>query len=830
MKEIIEKYKKHIQQFGLSDELFKWEILAKYKGRPSIESDKFVEEFKSIDFKNLLFYNAIAVRNHLLRDKSEEYRKCFEILFDESKPLRERIAEFDKAVLEVYRTLISHLGHHHDERTIATFLTFYNPDRYTFYKDSFYRKYCLHLGIKPMKKGNKYVHYMELVNKFINEYIKPNTELIDIFKSKLPPDDYSDPNYLILAQDILYRTFDKNIGSDKAFWRIGTSDDTKSYWNEMYESGHVGIGWSEIGNLSDNNVSSKKDLEILLKGHFQYDNKTLSRKAGEIYNFYNEIKNGDIIVAQNGYEVLGVGIVTDEYFYDSTYQFAHRRPVNWIITNCDLTNKEGNLTTVFCLKDFHFLNKINQLINDIQPKAESQSTMNPTLNQILFGPPGTGKTYNSIKIAVKIANPTFSEMQWEDIKEEFDSLVDSGQIVFTTFHQSMSYEDFIEGIKPITDDESGNVTYEVQKGFFRQICDEARRNYQLSHTTISKTQKVDFDTLWGAFIEEITDKIESNEEFKLTTLTKKTFKVSSISDRGNINVIPLDNGRREYIVSYQRAKKLYEAFPDLNNVSNIDKEFRSIIGGSNTTSYWSVISYLQNNINIPFNLPIETPKNYVIVIDEINRGNVSQIFGELITLIEEDKRENKKEALKVMLPYSKEKFSVPQNLYIIGTMNTADRSVEALDTALRRRFSFVEMPPKYDLEELNYVVTDDIKATDILTKINLRLEKLLDKDHLIGHSFFICKEGETPLEKVRETFYKNIIPLLQEYFYGDYGKIGLVLGKGFVRKKDSSEQSVFAEFEGYESNFDDRTIYEIVDYSTNNETDAFMNALTILMK
>ncbi len=828
MKDLITKYQKHIQQFGLSDELFKWELLAKYQGKPSLDRGDFVEDFKSIDFKNLLFYNAVSVRNHLLREEAENYRKCFEILFDESKPLSERITEFDKAVLEVYRTLINHLGHHHDERTIATFLTFYNPDKYTFYKDSFYRKYCLHLGIKPMKKGNKYVHYMELVNKFINEYIKPNTELIDIFKSKLPHDVYSDPNYLILAQDILYRTFDKNIGSDKTFWRIGTSDDTKSYWKEMYESGHVGIGWSEIGNLSENNVSTKKDIEILLKDHFQYDNKTLSRKAGEIYNFYNEIKNGDIIVAQNGYEVLGVGIVTDEYFYDSTYQFAHRRPVNWIITNCDLTNKEGNLTTVFCLKDFHFLNTINQLINDIQPKSGSQSTMNPTLNQILFGPPGTGKTYNSIKKAVKIANPKFAETQWKDIKEEFDRLVESGQVVFTTFHQSMNYEDFIEGIKPVTDDENGTVTYEVQKGIFKLISEDAQKNHQLSNEKTSKLIKTDFDTLWGILIEQISTTLESGKVFELPTLTNKAFEAISISDKGNLKVRPLDNGQREYIVSYRRTKKLFEAFPSLSEISNIDREFRNIIGGANSTSYWSVLNYLQKNTNIKPTITNEEPKNFVIVIDEINRGNISQVFGELITLIEEDKREGKSEALKITLPYSKEKFSVPSNLYIIGTMNTADRSVEALDTALRRRFSFEEMPPKYDLEELNYTVTENIKATDILAKINLRLEKLLDKDHLIGHSFFICKEGEMPLEKVKETFYKNIIPLLQEYFYGDYGKIGLILGKGFVRKKDSSEQSVFAEFEEYDSNFSERNIFEIIDYRKD-ENNTFENALKTLM-
>ena len=139
---------------------------------------------------------------------------------------------------------------------------------------------------------------------------------------------------------------------------------------------------------------------------------------------------------------------------------------------------------------------------------------------------------------------------------------------------------------------------------------------------------------------------------------------------------------------------------------------------------------------------------------------MSQIFGELITLIEEDKRLGKDEALEVTLPYSKEKFGVPPNLYIIGTMNTADRSVEALDTALRRRFCFEEMPPLYELDGLKYKVSE-YDASDILKTINTRIEKLIDKDHTIGHSYFLNENNES----IVEAFYKNIIPLLQEYFF-----------------------------------------------------------------
>jgi 5-methylcytosine-specific restriction endonuclease McrBC GTP-binding regulatory subunit McrB len=262
-----------------------------------------------------------------------------------------------------------------------------------------------------------------------------------------------------------------------------------------------------------------------------------------------------------------------------------------------------------------------------------------------------------------------------------------------------------------------------------------------------------------------------------------------------------------------------------------------------------------------------------LIIDEINRGNVSSIFGELITLIESNKRKGEKETLEVILPYSKQPFTVPANLYIIGTMNTADRSVEALDAALRRRFSFVEMPSKPELVAPNRCfwellwkykgidwdneeykskekellellgasskIWDERKAIweqfktegknesqieqfsknefiginfeSILEKINLRIEKLLDKDHQIGHSYFMSVETTDDL---KSAFKNKIIPLLQEYFFGDYGKIGLVLGSGFVSvEKKTDSKKLFASFDdSYDaSDLAERVIYNIVD-------------------
>lgn len=295
------------------------------------------------------------------------------------------------------------------------------------------------------------------------------------------------------------------------------------------------------------------------------------------------------------------------------------------------------------------------------------------LNQILFGPPGTGKTYNTVNMALDIVCP-IEGSQWgkktrDAAIQEYQKMLDAGRIVFVTFHQSMSYEDFIEGIKPKTED--GKITYEVKDGIFKKLCEKAKDN----NTQITQ--------------------------------------------------------------------------------------------------------------------------NYVMIIDEINRGNVANIFGELISLIEDDKRLGASEELCAELPYSHTIFGVPKNVYIIGTMNTADRSVEALDSALRRRFTFKEMMPKSEL------VPEENNVRSIFKIINQRIEVLKDREHQIGHSYFMGVNSEEGLKAV---IYDKIIPLLQEYFYGDYEKIQLVLGEGFVKKDSASVK--FAGDKG--GDFEVSEVYRIV--------------------
>jgi 5-methylcytosine-specific restriction protein B len=227
-------------------------------------------------------------------------------------------------------------------------------------------------------------------------------------------------------------------------------------------------------------------------------------------------------------------------------------------------------------------------------------------------------------------------------------------------------------------------------------------------------------------------------------------------------------------------------------------------------SVTDVIRILNEN-NVGGVIAAESPKRYVFIIDEINRGNISKIFGELITLIEPTKRLGQPEAIKAKLPYSQEMFGVPDNVYIIGTMNTADRSIALIDTALRRRFNFVESQP--DLKVLEGIEVEGILVSELLSKINCRIEVLCDREHTIGHSYFLALKDNPTLNKLADIFACNIIPLLQEYFYEDYEKIRLVLGDShkdfddqFIHKKQNDYGELFG---GAEVDFDEIASYEI---------------------
>lgn len=394
------------------------------------------------------------------------------------------------------------------------------------------------------------------------------------------------------------------------------------------------------------------------------------------------------------------------------------------------------------------------------------------LNQILFGPPGTGKTYNTIYKALSILEPEIDYKEGktrEDAKAKFDEYVASGRIVFTTFHQSMSYEDFIEGIKPKLN--STNISYKIENGIFKNISESSLNKYYVPAYLLK-----------FCYNDIVLDVKKNN----IKTLSQKNGSKVTIIEKNN-SLYFQKNGQPAKIAFEKVIEVINYYGSDFSKVAPADIHKKFNDDGS---AIWAIANeVLRRAEEHEFEKKSEPTDNkpFVLIIDEINRGNVANIFGELITLIEDDKRTTKwddnegkyvdnPEGIKVKLPYSGDEFGVPGNLYIIGTMNTADRSVEALDSALRRRFTFEEMMP--DTSKISKDV-EKVNLQDLLATINKRIEVLKDREHQIGHSYFI---GVKSKQDIIDVIQKKVVPLLQEYFYGDYEKIMKVIGEGFVTK------------------------------------------------
>ncbi|HEF3507379.1 TPA: AAA family ATPase [Campylobacter jejuni] len=437
-------------------------------------------------------------------------------------------------------------------------------------------------------------------------------------------------------------------------------------------------------------------------------------------------------------------------------------------------------------------NYINNLSKDDFKIIKDYNMMknNTPLNQILYGPPGTGKTYHTIDRALeiilkeeKIQIP--SEDDRINRKKLFDEYVKNGQIVFTTFHQSYGYEEFIEGIKPRIDSEenSKEIKYEIKDGIFKELCEKALENR-------------DSIKNFNFYIDKLKEKakIDDNNPEKYFELPNTKYSIQYRNGKTfRIKFDDMSKNHKDYPVSIDNIEKLYKT-------SNIDEIYNSVY-------VRAILNYLKSQGLEDYKEKDEkTNLPYIIIIDEINRGNVSKIFGELITLIEPSKRIGEKEELKVILPYSKKEFGVPKNVYIIGTMNTADRSITSLDTALRRRFEFIEMMP--DVSKLS-MDCEGINLQELLKAINTRIEYLLDREKTIGHAFFIGVEN---LNDLKSIFQNKIIPLLQEYFYNDYALINAVLNDNGMIFEDKKDDKYLQKIKNLDSVNSERSIYNIASF------------------
>jgi len=397
--------------------------------------------------------------------------------------------------------------------------------------------------------------------------------------------------------------------------------------------------------------------------------------------------------------------------------------------------KVGNQGTNFTATKTEF-KTILSLINNTTAsnnKADMQAK-----NIILYGPPGTGKTYNSIDKAVEIASPErFNFNNHKVNKGVFDELRRNGQIEFVTFHQNYSYEDFVVGISP--DVTSGTLRFDKREGIFKQLAERAKQNWLASSD--KKEISIDFNIVFNTFFSKLIEEEVKEIEIPMKSKGYK-FKVTSIDiDEGRIKFTKQSGGTGHDLL-VKNLKAIYEGSLDYgveglgvyyNPLVEHLKEFAETLEPQNSTE--------------------EELKRFVLIIDEINRANISKVFGELITLLEDDKRLGEENELKITLPNGEKEFGVPPNLYIIGTMNTADKSIALIDIALRRRFEFVGYYPEYEM--LNE------EESLLLKKVNEAVFKeKKSADYLIGHAYFM--KGQT----IEIILQNKVVPLLMEYFSG----------------------------------------------------------------
>lgn len=604
-------------------------------------------------------------------------------------------------------------------------------------------------------------------------------------------------------------------------WFIRSKDG--EYVQDFLEKQVVGIGWLRE---SYEGKSREAIKNCLLKECPNEKQGTIDQWAGCCWRFACEIKVNDYVITNNNDGTLHIGKIIGEYEYSPDFykENPHIRSVKWIekIERKTLPAKiQSYLKSSLTVTSFDDSEAIKYLEEICKQNSNKEQDMTKIpLNQILYGPPGTGKTYNTVIKAMEIINPKLVQRdkdgnveKYNELKTEFDKLKQQGQIEFVTFHQSYSYEEFVEGIKP--DLENGKeLRYKLQNGIFKTICNNAKElletkvkyNFNKDNISVYKILIPDESLFayciendcvainWGNDIdisncdsqEEIIAKIPEDFESRKQCISQlNLFKLWIDNDLksgkdvivvipGSMNTIKgiakitgdyfynsdIENGHQQRKVDWIRKNINISS----DNIYNSKFVSPTITGMFNDKINWDTFLNLINNKNN------SKSSNAVLVIDEINRGDISKIFGELITLIEEDKRIGKEHQMTVTLPYSRETFGVPNNFYIIGTMNTADRSIALLDTALRRRFDFEEMMPKPELLRGKYIEGVDLEQ--LLTKINDRIKNEYDRDHQIGHSYLMEVENKEQLERA----YKNrILPLLNEYFYNDIDSVAKIL-------------------------------------------------------
>jgi len=568
------------------------------------------------------------------------------------------------------------------------------------------------------------------------------------------------------------------------------------YWDECKEKGIMVYGADQLPDLMT--YSDKESIEKDLN-KAKRNKKRATNDARAAWEFSRVIKLGDIVIVKHGRrKFLGYGIVSGEYRHDASRKtYRNVIPVEW--KKVGAWDKEGGgpivlktLTDITKYPDYVADLKNLLGIDNIPPGTELASMPR---NLILYGPPGTGKTWTLrndymkrfTESAATMTAETFttelvSDLAWWEVITMVMLELKSGKVSALMAHPLMKTR-----IQRANNRTPRAAIWAHLQMHTKTECAEVKYTKRYEPMLFSKDARSVWTIDSKLAHEEVPELVEKLNRYR-------TFKPGQGPEV------------KRYAFTTFHQSYSYEDF-----VEGIKPDLGEDV--TETLAYEIKPGVFKTMVQRAIADP---DHDYAIIIDEINRGNVANIFGELITLIEDDKRKDMPNELRATLPYSRLEFVVPRNLFIIGAMNTADRSVEALDTALRRRFTFVAVPPHPEWIKQPAGLAVDLQH--LLRVINARIEKLLDKDHCIGHSYFMGIADRTdPLNELRTVFATKIVPLLEEYFYGDPAKIGMVLGDRFVTR--NGESVSWGKGDWGLDEFEERHVYTICDPMELTESD-----------
>lgn len=789
---LIEKYIDILEENGEPNEAYKYLAINTFQQNWDLEAKDFHQMFRSSFSKvsNLLYQNSWGFIEKSTQLFPNEAREMFRNLYDESVEISQRIKTFqtesEKILPKVRQSLNrTNINTQQDERTISVYLAFRFPEKYMLYKADYYKNFCEQLNIKAKKSGERFLHLQELANQIIQENLLNDNNFINTYRKF-----YQKPNrgdkYLMI-QNVLYVVFRdaKDFNLLELFKKFDKKQLEEYY--DFLDSIVENFGFQEddkrlVFNADKNKIvftiGQRYIWNTATIGKDDYKFRTISEQqiSNNFVNFDGSptaylCKMNNISEAHKNKQSIFNSIENElNRAQISSYSKYNKKELEKMAFDIDFRNE--------------ILNQLEYQTTTEKPMENINSDKKIPLNQILFGAPGTGKTYalrNEYFPKYTISEKSISP---ESYFEEIVSGLTWWQTIALALLEvgTSKVNDILENrwvSKKAVLSESKNVRATIWGNLqFHTIIESKTVNYTQRQTPyiFDKTKDKKWELLENELKEqapEIYDILDSVNNFK-----------------------PNPNKEiKHYVFTTFHQSFSYEDF--IEGIKPVMEE------GKETISY-----QIENGIfkDLCLKAQNDTENRYAIFIDEINRGNVSAIFGELITLIEPDKRIGAVNELKLKLPYSKREFGVPKNVDIIGTMNTADRSVEALDTALRRRFSFVEIQPNPSV--LLNSEYQDVDLKQLLEMINQRIEVLVDKDHQIGHSYFI---GIQNLEDLKQTFKDKIIPLLEEYFYGDFGKIGLVLGGSFIYQEENKAK--FPKNFSYENDFlEDKKVYRFTSF------------------